>query len=82
MSMRRSDIPPPEHGLHQRDAFNASRDKFSYPPIPDAQEFLHRYSYEKPVAVHGWQWTTTFNRWSALVTFADGWHGFTYPRNT
>ena len=48
--------------------------------IPDQTVFQNQsYGYEKPLEVHGWQWNTTFNRWSALVTFADGWTGFTYP---
>lgn len=67
--------------LRQRDEFNAKRDAVSYPPIPDSVEFQNlNYGYDVPVTVHGWQWSTTFNRWSALVTFADGWHGFTYPK--
>ena len=66
--------------LQQRKEFNTKRDKFSYPEIPDAELFQARYGYEKPAIVHGWQWSTTFNRWSALVTMADGWHGFTYPK--
>lgn len=54
----------------------------AYGPIPlDAKEFQNqRYGYEAPKEIHGWQWSTTFGRWSALVTFHNGWHGFTYPR--
>lgn len=51
-----------------------------YPDIPDAALFQHRYGFEEPAEVHGWEWSTTFGRWSALVTFDDGWHGFTFPR--
>ena len=52
-----------------------------YGPIPlDKELFQTDYGYAKPVSVHGWQWNTTFNKWSALVTFKDGWHGFTYPK--
>ena len=67
--------------LLQREAYNARRDSMSYPPIPDAKLFLHNgYAYERPVEIHGWEWSTTFGKWSALVTFADGWHGFSYPK--
>ena len=60
---------------------NAKRGEYSLPPIPEnAELFQNRYAYEKPETVHGWQWSSTFGTWSALVTFADGWHGFTYPR--
>jgi hypothetical protein len=52
----------------------------AYGKIPDASEFWHNYGYEVPETVHGWEWSTTFNKWSALVTFSDGWHGYTYPR--
>lgn len=43
-------------------------------------EFQHNYGMEKPVSIHGWDWSITFGHWGALVTFADGWHGFTYPK--
>ena len=67
--------------LYQRESFNAKRDSASYPPIPEAELFQGiNYAYEKPIAIHGWQWSTTFGRWSALVTFSDGWYGFTYPK--
>lgn len=48
--------------------------------LESATEFQQAYHYERPVAFHGWNWSTTFQRWGALVTFADGWHGFTYPK--
>lgn len=66
--------------LHDREEFNSKRDALSHPPIPEATMFQNAYAYEEPVQVHGWQWSYTFNRWSALVTFKDGWHGFTYPK--
>lgn len=67
--------------LLQRNEFNAKRDAMSYPEIPESHEFqCPDYSYKKPAAIHGWQWSTTFNRWTALVTFADGWHGYTWPK--
>jgi hypothetical protein len=52
-----------------------------YPPKPEnpTGKFQIDYSYEKPVAFHRWQWSNTFNRWGAFVTFANGWHGFTFP---
>jgi hypothetical protein len=54
----------------------------AYPAIPtEATEFQSNYGYEVPVAVHDWQWSVTFGRWSALVTFKDGWHGWTYPKS-
>jgi hypothetical protein len=54
--------------------------KSAFPPIPHyAEYFQHNYGKEKPTKIHSWQWSTTFNRWSALVTFQDGWHGYTYP---
>ncbi len=67
--------------LRQREEFNAKRDSLSYPPIPDADLFQGKgYGYEKPKEIHGWAWSTTFNRWSALVTMNDGWHGYTFPK--
>lgn len=51
------------------------------PAIPaDATHFQHHYGYEIPMAVSYWEWNTTFNRWSAFVTFYDGWQGFSYPQ--
>lgn len=62
-------------------AYNAKRDALSHPSIPeDVELFQHRNGYAKPETVHGWEWSYTFGKWSALVTFADGWNGFTYPR--
>lgn len=67
--------------LEQRAEFNARRDSLSYPEIPDATEFQgSKGSFEVPSEVHGWQWSTTFGRWSALCTFPCGWHGFTFPK--
>jgi hypothetical protein len=67
--------------LLQREAYNARRDSLSYPPIPEAELFLNQsYGYEKPVKVHGWDWSVTFGRWSALVDFENGWHGWTFPK--
>jgi hypothetical protein len=50
------------------------------PPMPPAgMEFQKGYGAEIPAAFHRWEWNCTFGRWSGLVTFADGWHGFSYP---
>ena len=70
--------------LHQRgeDGYPVGADdvmKRAYGPIPEASEFQHGGGRATPEQVHGWQWSNDFGRWSALVTFADGWHGFTYP---
>lgn len=72
--------------LYQRglDGFPLGADRVmreAYGQIPDATNFQHHrnFGYEKPTVVHGWQWSTTFGRWGAVVTFADGWHGRTWP---
>jgi hypothetical protein len=50
-------------------------------PVPFKDEFQNeRGAYEVPHFIHGWAWSETFGRWTALVTFNSGWHGFTYPR--
>ena len=52
-----------------------------YGPLPGSELFQNmRYGYEKPYKVHGWQWSTTFRKWSALVTFQSGETVFTYPK--
>ena len=53
----------------------------AYGPIPDTGYFQHggKGGIDVPAVVHGWDWSATFGRWSALVTFADGWHGWTFP---
>lgn len=66
--------------MQQRDEYNARRDDLSYPEIPSADLFQHGLGYREPATVHGWDWSTTFGTWSALVTFADGWHGWTFPK--
>ena len=52
----------------------------AYPPKPEAELYQHHYGYEKPVWLGDWSWSCDFNRWSRLVTFADGWHGYSYPQ--
>lgn len=80
------DVPTANPNLLQRatDGYPETADAImreAYGPIPNAERFQSGtgYGYEKPTHVHGWQWSTTFNRWSALVTFENGWHGFTWP---
>ena len=58
-----------------------ARKKYEYPPKPESEVYYHNYGYEKPIKLGGWSWSTTFGRWGRLVTFADGWYGFTYPKN-
>ena len=70
--------------LIQREKYNAKQMKIMgiprYPDIPDGVEFQHKYGYEIPRKVYGWEWSTTFGKWSALVLFQDGWYGFSYPK--
>ncbi|WP_258570025.1 hypothetical protein [Burkholderia sp. MBR-1] len=75
----------PHATLRQRaaDGFPTGADAImreAYGPIPEATHFQRHYCYIVPTTVHGWAWSTTFGRWSALVTFPDGWHGYTYPK--
>lgn len=59
----------------------APRTFASYPPKPEGvTEYYHNYGYEVPVALGAWSWSTAFNRWGRIVTFADGWTGHTYPK--
>ena len=76
-------------GLRQRglDGFPVGADKPMKDArglIPDSERFQHNvgFRYEKPVEVFGWQWSVTFGRWSALVEFANGWKGYTWPEPT
>ena len=69
--------------LIQRDEWNSRpyRDALSLPDIPDAELFQSGTgSFDRPVLIHGWECSTTFGRWAAVCTFADGWHGVTYPK--
>ena len=55
--------------------------KNAYPPKPESAElYQHGWGWQRPTALHAWSWSTTFGRWSRLVTFADGWHGYSYPK--
>jgi len=67
----------------QRDEWNNRPGKTgqSLPDIPLADLFQSGTgSYDTPVTVHRWEWSTTFGRWAAVCTFADGWHGVTFPK--
>lgn len=51
-----------------------------YPPIPYATHFLNnKYGYDK-ATVRQWEWSVTFGRWGAFVTFEDGYQCYTWPR--
>ncbi len=72
--------------LFQRGPDGQSIPATGYPPIPDATHFMTpHFGSCVPKVIHGWQWSDTFGKWSALVTFGndtgfdDGWYGFTYP---
>lgn len=53
----------------------------AYPSRPiDAELYLHDWGYEKPVELGEWEWSTDFGRWGRIVKFADGWHGYTFPK--
>lgn len=71
--------------LRQRgaDGYPVGADKLlrdAYGQIPEAELFQHPHmAPQKPTQLVGWDWSVTFGRWSALVEFADGWQGFTYP---
>lgn len=71
--------------LRQRgkDGYPVGADKImkdAYGKIPDSKEFQKGYGYEIPKKVHGWEWSTIFGRWTALVTFKDGSQTWTYPK--
>ena len=65
-----------DHNKKPLTCFGYSR----YPDIPKRDEYRHNYGWEVPNTIHGWQWSSTFGRWSALVTFNDGWYGFSFPK--
>jgi hypothetical protein len=69
--------------LIQREEWDSRpyRDALSLPDIPDAELFQSGTgSFDRPVRIHGWEWSSTFGRWAAVCTFADGWHGVTFPK--
>jgi hypothetical protein len=66
---------------YPEDADDVKREGYGKIPVPHKGEFQDETGgYSVPHFVHGWQWSQTFGRWGALVTFPSGWHGFTYPR--
>ena len=71
--------------LRQRgqDGFPVGADSYlkaAYGKIPDSLRFQNQsYGYEEATQIHGWQWSVTFGRWSALVTMPCGWQGFSVP---
>jgi hypothetical protein len=51
----------------------------AYPPKPEsAILYQHRHDWERPTVLGEWAWSVDFGRWSRLVTFKDGWHGYSY----
>ena len=56
-----------------------------YPPIPSyATHFYLGYGYQ-PATVRKWEWSDTFGRWGAFVTFpnsypTNGCECYTWPR--
>ena len=70
---------PVDTGNLKGSAFT-ERELPGYPPKPEAELYQHGYGWEKPVDLGDWSWSNTFGRWSRLVTFADGWHGYTFPK--
>ena len=60
----------------------AAADKANaYPEKPTSELYQHNYGYERPTELGAWSWSVTFGRWSRLVTFSDGWHGYTFPQS-
>lgn len=45
-----------------------------------ATEFLYRYGYRKVAEIHHWEWSDTFGRWGAVVSFDDGARLYTWPK--
>lgn len=61
-------------------AQDAGQPLTSYPPKPEgATHFQRDYGYQ-PATVIRWEWSTTFDRWCALVKFEDGSECFTWPK--
>jgi hypothetical protein len=54
----------------------------AYGRIPGCSRFQSpRDGWQVPTEIHGWQFSETFRRWSALVTFENGWHGWAFPEH-
>lgn len=58
----------------------------AYGLIPEAIDGLFqdmrpgRATWERPKRIIHWQHSATFNRWSALVEFEDGYQTYTWPK--
>jgi hypothetical protein len=37
------------------------------------------WNFAPGIKVYGWNWSTTFGRWTALVELKNGWFGWSYP---
>lgn len=44
-----------------------------------AKLFWSGSSWLKSTTEPDWSWSDDFNRWGAVVTLSNGWHGYTYP---
>ena len=66
---------------HMADALYRNAYGQDWERVKGATLFLNKFGYEKPIEFLGWSWSNTFWSWSALVVFADGWRGYTYPRH-
>ena len=62
-------------------AYVASHPAIEHRPAPAqvGDLFYHNYGYDPITSFEKWEWSFTFGCWSGLVTFADGWRGYTYP---
>lgn len=61
-------------------SYNENRDNLSYPPIPGmATLFQSGLGYLRAAKVHWWEWSDTFGKWGAYVTFGDGSEMYTFP---
>lgn len=60
--------------------------KSAYGKIPKCEGRCFQRSdtgtFEVPKSILGWDWSITFNRWSALVEFGDGHQCWSYPSST
>ena len=62
-------------------AYVASHPAIEHRPAPAqvGDLFYHNYGYDPITSFEKWEWSFTFGCWAGLVTFADGWRGYTYP---
>ena len=61
-----------------REAFGPNWDRVKAAPKP--LKFQRGYGYEIPSEFIGWEWSTTFGRWGAVVKWEDGSEWYTYPK--